>query len=89
MEQNVELAKRCLELIRDIAERGASARDEEHIAYALQELSQVLFERIDGDARVFQVQSAADLEDLSHLYQELLFVDGASEDMFQAAMDVP
>jgi hypothetical protein len=81
MEQNVKRARKCLKLIRDIAERGASARDVGQVVYALQELSQVLFERVGGDARVFHVESPADLEDLSHLYKELLFVSGFSEDM--------
>jgi hypothetical protein len=81
MEQNVKQARKCLELIRDIADCGASARDVGQVVYAIQELSQVLFERVGGDARAFHVESPADLEDLSHLYEELLFVSGLSEDM--------
>jgi hypothetical protein len=42
---NVELARKCLGLIRDIAERGALSWDPDDIGYALQELSQVLLER--------------------------------------------
>jgi len=32
---------------------------------------------------VFEVESVADLGDLSHLYEELPFVDGASRDMLR------
>ena len=42
---NMELAKKCLALVRDIAARGASSRNPDHVGYALQELSQVLLER--------------------------------------------
>jgi hypothetical protein len=77
------LARKCLQLIRDIANRGVLAWDEGQVVYALQELSQVLCERAGYDDRVFEVESAAELGDLSHLYEELLFVDGASQDMFR------
>jgi len=42
---NIAMAKKCLELIRDIAERGARSHNPENIGHALQELTQVLFER--------------------------------------------
>jgi hypothetical protein len=83
MERNLLLARKCLQLIRDIADRGASSGDDGQVVYALQELSQVLFERAGHDARVFEVESVADLGDLSHLYEDLLFVDGASHDMLR------
>jgi hypothetical protein len=83
MQQDLLLARKCLQLIREIADRGASAGDDGQVVYALQELSQILFERTGDDARVFEVESAADLGDLSHLYEELLFVDGASQDMLR------
>ena len=41
---NIERAKKCLELISNIAAGTACARNPEHVAYALQELSQVLFD---------------------------------------------
>ena len=44
-EPNLERAKHCLALIRDIAARGERSADPEHVGYALQELSQVLLER--------------------------------------------
>jgi hypothetical protein len=34
-QKNAELARRCLALIRDIAERGASSWDPEDVGYAL------------------------------------------------------
>ena len=53
-QKNTELARRCLALIRDIAERGASLWDPEDVGYALQELSQVLLERLGIQDRVFE-----------------------------------
>ena len=41
----VEVARKCLGLIRDIAKRGAASWDPADVGYALQELSQVLLER--------------------------------------------
>ena len=81
MRQDLLLARKCLQLIRDIADRGASAWDDGQVVYALQELSQVLFERLGDDARLFDVELATDLGDLFHLYEELLFVDGACQDL--------
>ena len=51
--ENIELAKKCLALIRDIADRGLCSQDAEQIGYALEELSQVLYERTSDD-RIFE-----------------------------------
>src|ERR1019366_1618653 len=51
--RNVEQAKQCLRLIRDIADRGASSWDPRNVGYTLQELSQVLLERTGNEDRVF------------------------------------
>ena len=77
----VELAKKCLRLIRDIAERGAQSQDPEHVGYALEELTQVLLERTGFDKRVFEPVAADQIDDLGRLYTELDCVDGFSMDM--------
>ena len=38
--ERIELAKKCLALISNIAGRGARSQNPEHIGYALQELTQ-------------------------------------------------
>ncbi|HLN00866.1 MAG TPA: hypothetical protein VK335_16375 [Bryobacteraceae bacterium] len=78
---NIELAKRCLALIRDIAGRGACSQDPENIGYALEELSQVWYERTGSDERLFEPIPADQIRGLRWLYEELDFVDGASQDM--------
>jgi hypothetical protein len=82
-QKNIELGRRCLGLIRDIAERGATSWDAEQVGYALQELSQVLFERLGCEDRVFEPVSAGHLTELAHLHEELLWVDGFSRQMFR------
>jgi hypothetical protein len=79
--RNTALARRCLELIRDIADRGASSWDAEQVGFVLQELSQVLFERSGSDDRMFEPMAAGQLSDLRRLYEELDFVDDVSKDM--------
>jgi hypothetical protein len=78
---NVEEAKQCLRLIRDIADRGANSWSPEHVGYALQELSQVLLERTGVEDRVFEPVMAGQLENLSKLREELEFVNAGSESM--------
>ncbi len=82
-QMKVELARKCLGLIRDIADRGALSWDADQVGYALQELSQVLLERVDGEDRAVEPVSAECIQDLAHLHEELLFVDGCSRDMFR------
>ena len=79
--RNVEQARQCLRLIRDIAERGASSWNPENVGYALQELSQVLLERTGTQARVFEPVSPSELGDLSALQEELGFVNSCSMSM--------
>jgi hypothetical protein len=69
--RNVEMARKCLGLIRDIADRGASSWDPNTVGYALQELSQVLLERTGTEDRMFEPISAEEIGDLSALYAEL------------------
>ncbi len=79
--RNVEVAKQCLRMIRDIADRGANSWNPDHVNYALQELSQVLLERTGTEERYFEPEDTAGLDDLSRLRVELDFVNGLSESM--------
>ena len=76
---NVEMARKCLERIRDIADRGASSGDPEAVGYALQELSQVLLERTGLQDRIFEPVPAGEIGGLAALYKELEFVDIGSQ----------
>ena len=84
--RTVEEAKQCLRLIRDIADRGASSWNPEHVGYALQELSQVLLERTGIQDRIFEPVPAGELDDLSHLLEELVFLPPGAD--FMAVADV-
>jgi hypothetical protein len=77
---NIEMARKCLGLIRDIAERGASSWDTNVVGYALQELSQVLLERTGEQERVFEVAPCEELGDMSALYTELQWVDHSCQE---------
>ena len=78
---NLDLAKKCLALISKIAARGAVAQNPEHVGYALQELSQVLFERTGSEDRAFEPVAADDLHNLDQTLLELKFVNGCAQDM--------
>jgi hypothetical protein len=78
---NIELAKRCLTLISDIAGRGACSQSPEDIGYALQELTQVLVERTGTNNRLFDPIPADEIRDLRWLDEELAFVDSCSQSM--------
>ena len=78
---NVETARKCLGLIRDIADRGASSWDANVVGYALQELSQVLLERTGKDERSFEPVPADEISGLDELRVELEWVDGCSREM--------
>ena len=77
---NLDLARKCLTLIRDIAERGAMSWDPEAVGYALQELSQVLLERTGTEDRIFEPVAAGEIPDLAALYVELEWVNGFSQE---------
>ena len=85
--ERIELAKKCLALISNIAGRGARSQNPEHIGYALQELTQVLFERTGNQERLFEPVDADQIGDLCPLHLELDFVDSFSQDM--AASEQP
>ena len=75
------MARKCLGLIRDIADRSASSWDAEAVGYALQELSQVLLERTGTQERIFEPVAADQIRDLSSLYTELEWVNGFSQEI--------
>jgi hypothetical protein len=61
---NFEMAQKCLTAIRDIADRAVRSLDPEQMGYALEELSQVLFERTGNEERVFEPVSVEQINDL-------------------------
>lgn len=82
---NVELARQCLRVIADIAERGSLSWDPAVIGHALQELSQVLLERTGTEDILFTPVPAGELNDLSGLLEELQFVDAASQEFTRSS----
>jgi hypothetical protein len=80
-QKNIELGRRCLALIRDIADRGASSWDPEMAGYLLQELRQVLLERLGCEDAKFPPVSAGLLTELACLYEQLLWAHDLSRDM--------
>ena len=79
--ERIELARKCLTLISNIAQRGATSESPAQIGYALQELTQVLLERTGRQERLFEPVAADQIPDLSWLNSELELVDGFSQDM--------
>ena len=78
---NLDLARKCLSLIRDIADRAAMSRGpQETVGYALQELSPVLLERTGTEDRIFEPVAAGEIPDLAALYVELEWVNGFSQE---------
>ena len=80
-EDRIELAKKCLRLIAQIAEQCARSQNPEVIGYALQELSQVLLERTGTRDTIFEPVRADQIDDLTRLCGELDFVDVSSSDL--------
>lgn len=78
---NNEVARKCLRLISEIADRGARAQDPDQMGYALQELTQVLFERTGNDDRVFEPVSPSELKGLRELHTELEWVNCFAQDL--------
>jgi hypothetical protein len=76
---NNEVARQCLRLICRIAGRGARSQDPEQTGYALQELTQVLYERTGQDDRVFEPIPPSQIDDLPKLHLELDFVNDAAQ----------
>ena len=80
-QQRTELARKCLQRICTIAKRGAASRDPMNVGSALQELSQILFERTGRQDRIFDPVSAEKLESLEALFDELDFADSCSQSL--------
>jgi hypothetical protein len=78
---NIELGRRCLALISDIAGRGACSQNPEHIGHVLQELSQVMLERTGSNQRRFEPVPAEQIRDVERLHEQLEQVNWYSEDM--------
>jgi hypothetical protein len=83
--RRIEKARGCLSLISSIAARGASSEDPANIGYALQELTEVLFERTGSEKRLFDPISADQIDDLDQLFEELSLVESFSQSMTPAS----
>ena len=79
--KNVQTAKECLRLFKDIAERGVDCWDPAKVGYAHRDLTQVLLERTGSTDRVFEPVAPGELDGLKELFEELLFVNASSQDM--------
>jgi hypothetical protein len=80
---NVDLARKCLGLIALIAMRGAlSAGGPSRVVYALQELSQVLYERTGDERTIFPMMPIESIRRLKELHEELDFLNDCSVDSF-------
>jgi len=82
---NDQLARQCLKLIAEIANRGSRSQDPQQIGYALQELTQVLFERTGNDDRVFEPVAPSEISDLHKLYRELDWINCSAQSMAASA----
>lgn len=78
---NLGLARKCLVLIRDIADRCASSSDPGVVGYGLPELSQVLLERTGTEDRIFEPIPAGKIPGLTALDEELDSVNASSQDL--------
>ena len=78
----MELATRCLSIIRDIADRGANSCNPEHVGYALQELSQMLFCKTGAKFRAFEPAPADEIQGLEDLLSDLELMDTFSTSMW-------
>ena len=76
---NLEVARQCLELIAEVAQRCLDSSDEELIGYALQELTQVLLEPTGSDEVLFEPVPASAIPGLRALHEELDFVNCSSQ----------
>ena len=83
----VDLARKCLLLIGDIAIRGACSLTPDHIGYALRELTQILIERNLNQDGVVQTVSTHQFHNLRWLHAELDVIDSFSQCMETAEHD--
>src|SRR5258707_13773908 len=83
----IDLARKCLLLIGDIAIRGACSLKADHIGYALRELSQLLIERNLNQDGVLEPNSAHQIHNLNWLHAELDVINSFSQCMETAEHD--
>ena len=76
-----ELGRQVLGLVREIADRGAASRDPAVVGYAIQELTQVLYERTGNEKRMFEPVPSNQIPGLNSLAEELNFVNGCLKAM--------
>jgi hypothetical protein len=79
--KRIETARKCLSLISRIAARGACSECPDEIGYALEELSQALFERTGSDRIMFLPVPANEIRGLDQLLVELGFIDSGSSEL--------
>lgn len=76
---NVETARHCLRLIRDIADRGVASSDPDNVGYALGELREVFLETASFENRLFEPAPANKIVDMESLLIELQWFDHFSK----------
>jgi hypothetical protein len=79
---NLKLAQKCLELIRDMAEFAGASSDPDLTLRALDGLSQVLFERSGYHDDPFRADRLEQLTDLPDLLRQLGFLRESLNDGF-------
>jgi hypothetical protein len=82
----VELARRCLALISNIANRGVSSENSANVGFALEELSQVLFERTGSEEVRFLPLPAEQISDLDVLFEDLSIIESTSQSLTAHAL---
>jgi hypothetical protein len=68
---STELARKCLRLIRDIAHAGSCAQSPNDVGTALEDVSQIIFERTGIKGQFFAPTSPDCIPDLHTLYDQL------------------
>jgi hypothetical protein len=81
----LDLAKKCLQLISDIAGRGARSQNPSDVCYALQELTQLLIERTGTEEILFEPVPIDQITGLERLLEELDLVDSCAQSMAASA----
>ena len=77
----IETARHCLRLIRDIADRSTTSSDLANGGYTLQELRQVGVESVGAKDRLFGPVLGDEILKTGPLLTELQFVDDSLQDM--------
>ena len=83
----IEAARHCMRLIRDIGDRGAASSDPANGGYALQELRQVGVESAGAKDRLFEPVPANEIVNLEPLLTELQVVDDSLQDTCEKDSD--